>query len=125
MTISVDYNQFLKLPLSVFEDESVVKGYMEIAKENIRSEARTLPRKDWEFFQEKVAVFNEEVEAMVKSAIESMKENRAREDEEAKEKKAFQDQIDLVGSRISKIYKDEEFNSAVDALNQGKKEMIR
>lgn len=104
MTISVDYNQFLKLPLSVFEDESVVKGYMEIAKEKIRSEARTLPRKDWEDFQKKIAVFNEEVEARVARAIERIKENHAKEEEEEKAKQLFQEKIDSVGGGLSAIY---------------------
>ena len=104
MTISVDYNQFLKLPLSVFEDENVVKGYMEIAKQNIRDEAHLIEKENWPSFKQAIATFNEEVEARVSSSIESLKNKQKEQEESKKEEQEFKENIEKVGSGISAIY---------------------
>lgn len=123
--IANDYWEFLKLPLCEFADEKIVQGYMEIAKQNIRDGAHLLEKKDWQIFKQKIASFNEAVEKKIKESIEEMRERQKEQEAKENEEKSLQEKIDSVGSGISKIYKDEEFNSAVDALNQGKKEMIR
>ncbi len=121
--IANDYWEFLKLPLCEFADEKIVQGYMEIAKQNIRDQAHLLEKKEWPFFKQKTASFNEAVEKKIKESIEEMRQRQKEQEAKESEEKSLQDKIDGVGRGISKIYKDEEFRGAVDALNQGKKEM--